>query len=133
MRIYIKMKNLFKQLMKFGLVGIVATIIDFSFLTVLTEFFYVHYLTSAAIGFIVSTLFNYIASMRYVFNSRFGPHEKRKELIIFILLSVVGLGLNQFFMWLFVEFFSIFYIFSKVLATVLVMAWNFVSRKIFIE
>ncbi len=71
--------------------------------------------------------------MRYVFNSRFGPHEKRKELIIFILLSVVGLGLNQFFMWLFVEFFSIFYIFSKVLATVLVMAWNFVSRKIFIE
>ena len=119
--------------MKFGVVGIIATVIDFVVLTILTETFGVYYLTSAAIGFIVATLFNYVASMRYVFNSRFGPHEKRKELIIFILLSVVGLGLNQFFMWLFVEFFSIFYIFSKVLATVLVMAWNFVSRKIFIE
>ena len=119
--------------MKFGVVGIVATVIDFVVLTILTETFSVHYLTSAAIGFIVATLFNYIASMRYVFNSRFGPHEKRKELIIFILLSLVGFGLNQFFMWLFVEFFSIFYIFSKVLATTLVMAWNFVSRKIFIE
>ena len=127
------MNKIFTQLMKFGIVGVVATIIDFSVLTILTEVFGVHYLASAAIGFTVSTLFNYIASMRYVFNSRFGPHEKRKELIIFILLSVVGLGLNQFFMWLFVEFFSIFYIFSKVLATVLVMAWNFVSRKIFIE
>lgn len=127
------MSKLLGQLMKFGVVGIVATVIDFVVLTILTETFSVHYLTSAAIGFIVSTLFNYIASMRYVFNSRFRPHEKRKELIIFILLSVVGLGLNQFFMWLFVEFFSIFYIFSKVLATVLVMAWNFVSRKIFIE
>ena len=127
------MNKIFTQLMKFGIVGVVATIIDFSVLTILTEVFGVHYLTSAAIGFVVSTLFNYIASMRYVFNSRFGPHEKRKELVIFILLSVVGLGLNQFFMWLFVEFFSIFYIFSKVLATVLVMTWNFVSRKLWIE
>ncbi|WP_373738837.1 GtrA family protein [Jeotgalibaca porci] len=127
------MSKLLGQLMKFGVVGIIATVIDFVVLTILTETFGVYYLTSAAIGFIVATLFNYVASMRYVFNSRFGPHEKRKELIIFILLSVVGLGLNQFFMWLFVEFFSIFYIFSKVLATVLVMAWNFVSRKIFIE
>ena len=127
------MSKLLGQLMKFGVVGIIATVIDFVVLTILTETFGVYYLTSAAIGFIVATLFNYVASMRYVFNSRFGPHEKRKELIIFILLSVVGLGLNQFFMWLFVEFFSIFYIFSKVLATVLVMTWNFVSRKIFIE
>lgn len=127
------MNKIFTQLMKFGIVGVMATIIDFSVLTILTEVFGVNYLTSAAIGFVMSTLFNYIASMRYVFNSRFRPHEKRKELIIFILLSVVGLGLNQFFMWLFVEFFSIFYIFSKVLATVLVMAWNFLSRKIFIE
>ena len=127
------MSKLLGQLMKFGVVGIVATVIDFVVLTILTETFGVYYLTSAAIGFIIATLFNYVASMRYVFNSRFGPHEKRKELIIFILLSVVGLGLNQFFMWLFVEFFSIFYIFSKVLATVLVMTWNFVSRKIFIE
>ncbi|QIK51199.1 GtrA family protein [Jeotgalibaca porci] len=127
------MSKLIGQIMKFGVVGIIATVIDFVVLTILTETFGVYYLTSAAIGFIVATLFNYVASMRYVFNSRFGPHEKRKELIIFILLSVVGLGLNQFFMWLFVEFFSIFYIFSKVLATVLVMAWNFVSRKIFIE
>ena len=127
------MSKLLGQLMKFGVVGIIATVIDFVVLTISTETFGVYYLTSAAIGFIVATLFNYVASMRYVFNSRFGPHEKRKELIIFILLSLVGLGLNQFFMWLFVEFFSIFYIFSKVLATVLVMTWNFVSRKIFIE
>ena len=127
------MSKLIGQLMKFGVVGIIATVIDFVVLTILTETFGVYYLTSAAIGFIVATLFNYVASMRYVFKSRFGPHEKRKELIIFILLSVVGLGLNQFFMWLFVEFFSIFYIFSKMLATTLVMAWNFVSRKIFIE
>lgn len=125
--------KLFAQLIKFGIVGVVATVIDFAVLTILTEFFGVHYLTSAAIGFIVSTLFNYFASMRYVFNSRFGANEKHKELMIFVVLSVVGLVLNQIFMWLFVEIVGIFYIFSKVFATTLVMGWNFVSRKIWIE
>lgn len=125
--------KLFAQLMKFGIVGVVATVIDFAVLTILTEFFGVHYLTSAAIGFIVSTLFNYFASMRYVFKSRFGANEKHKELMIFVVLSVVGLVLNQIFMWLFVEIVGIFYIFSKVFATTLVMGWNFVSRKIWIE
>lgn len=127
------MNKLFAQLMKFGIVGVVATIVDFSVLTFLTEFFGVYYLTSAAIGFVVSTLFNYFASMRYVFSSRFGVDEKHKELMIFVVLSVVGLGLNQLFMWLFVEMAGIFYVFSKVFATMLVMGWNFISRKIWIE
>lgn len=125
--------KLFAQLIKFGVVGVVATVIDFAVLTVLTEFFGVHYLTSAAVGFIVSTLFNYLASMRYVFNSRFGADEKRKELLIFVLLSVIGLGLNQFFMWLSVEVVQLFYVIAKIFATALVMGWNFVSRKIWIE
>lgn len=125
--------KLIGQLMKFGIVGVIATVIDFGVLTILTELFGVHYLTSAAIGFIISTLFNYIASMRYVFTSRFENNEKYKELFIFMVLSVIGLSLNQFFIWLLVEIVGIFYIFSKVLATALVMAWNFISRKIWIE
>lgn len=125
--------KLFAQLMKFGIVGVIATIIDFAVLTILTELFGIHYLTSAAIGFIVSTLFNYFASMRYVFTSRYGSKEKHKELMIFMALSVIGLCLNQFFMWLFVEIVRIFYVFSKVFATAMVMGWNFISRKTWIE
>lgn len=127
------MNKLFAQLMKFGIVGVVATVIDFGVLTILTEFFGVYYLTSAAIGFVVSTLFNYFASMRYVFNSRFGADERHKELLVFVVLSVIGLGLNQLFMWLFVEVAGMFYVFAKVFATTLVMGWNFISRKIWIE
>ncbi len=52
------MSKLIGQLMKFGVVGIIATVIDFVVLTILTETFGVYYLTSAAIGFIVATLFN---------------------------------------------------------------------------
>ena len=127
------MKNIISQLIKFGIVGLIATVIDFSFLTLLTEIFGVHYLSSAAIGFIVSTVFNYLASMRYVFKSRFESHEKKKELLIFLLLSMIGLFLNQFFIWLFVERIGIFYIISKIIATTIVMGWNFISRKKWLE
>lgn len=127
------MNKLMTQVAKFGLVGVFATIIDFAVLTLLTEIFNVHYLNSAAIGFVSSTLFNYVASMKFVFVSKFSKDEKNKELIIFIILSVVGLLLNQIFMWLFVTQFGIFYMISKIFATVFVMCWNFISRKVWIE
>ena len=127
------MSNILYQILKFGFVGVLATVVDFGVLTLLTEVFDIYYLVSAAIAFVVATIFNYLASMRYVFKSRFSKNEKRKELLIFIVLSLVGLGLNQVLMWFFVEKAEIYYTLSKVLATILVMGWNFISRKKWIE
>lgn len=127
------MSKIVNQILKFGVVGVLATIVDFGILTLFTEIFGVYYLASAAFAFIIATVFNYLASMRFVFKSRFRRDEKRKELFIFLVLSLVGLGLNQVLMWFFVEKVGIYYILSKVLATVLVMGWNFISRKKWIE
>lgn len=127
------MINLFKQLFKFGIVGILATIVDFGTLTLLTEVFGVFYLTSSCVAFILSTLFNYVASMKYVFKSRFTQDEKKQELLLFTVLSVIGLILNQLLMWFFVEKINVFYVLAKIFATILVMAWNFVSRKKWLE
>lgn len=127
------MSKLINQIIKFGLVGVIATVIDFGILTILTEFFGVYYLTSAAVAFIIATIFNYAASMRYVFTSRFSEHEKKKEMLIFLVLSIIGLILNQLLMWAFVDIIGIFYVIAKVFSTIIVMGWNFVSRKVWIE
>lgn len=127
------MNNLLMQLFKFGLVGVVATVLDFLFLFLLTEIFGMYYLFSAAVSFVLSTLFNYVASMRFVFNSKFTKDEKTKELLLFTILSVIGLLLNQFLMWLFVEKIALYYMLAKIVATFFVMAWNFISRKIWLE
>ena len=87
---------------------------------------------STTIAFTVSVIFNYVASMRYVF-VRKDDMSRRREFIIFVLLSVIGLVLNDVFMWLLVDFFFIDYRISKIITTVLVAIWNFVSRKIFLE
>ena len=51
------------------------------------------------VSYCVSTVFNYVASMRYVFAHREGLSRTR-EFIIFVTLSVIGLGLNEAIMWL---------------------------------
>ena len=118
--------------MKFGVVGVIAFVIDYGLLAFCTEILHINYLVSATIGFTVSVVFNYFASMRYVFTHKEGM-SKRREFIIFVILSVIGLGINNGCMWLGVEILGWHYLIVKIGATAIVMVWNFVTRKIFLD
>ena len=107
------MKKLIAQLMKFGVVGVIAFIIDYGLLALLTEAFGVNYLVSATISFTVSVVFNYVASMRYVFTHKEGM-SRRREFTIFVVLSVIGLGINNACMWAGVELLSVHYLITKI-------------------
>ncbi|WP_058986172.1 GtrA family protein [Hugonella massiliensis] len=126
------MKKLIHQFMKFGVVGIIAFFIDYGLLFVLTEFGGINYLVSATISFTASVIFNYIASMRYVFTHK-EDMSRRKEFVIFVVLSAIGLVINNVCMWAGVEIFGIHYMITKIGATAIVMVWNFVTRKIFLD
>lgn len=126
------MKKLIAQFMKFGIVGVLAFIIDYGLMILLTEAFGVPYLVSTTISFIVSVIFNYVASMRYVFKRK-DDMSRRREFIIFVALSVIGLVINDVFMWLMTDQLFIDYRFSKIVVTFIVAVWNFVTRKIFLE
>ena len=126
------MKKLFAQFMKFGVVGALAFCIDYGLLALLTEVFGVNYLVSATISFTVSVVFNYLASMRYVFTHK-EDMSRRREFVIFIILSVIGLLINNVCMWAGVELLGVHYLIVKIAATTIVMVWNFVTRKIFLD
>lgn len=126
------MKKLIAQFAKFGIVGVIAFVIDYGLMILLTEVFGVEYLISATISFIVSVVFNYAASMRYVFSSKEGM-SKRKEFVIFVVLSVIGLGINTGLLWVGQDLLGIDYRISKLVVTAIVMVWNFVTRKIFLD
>ena len=115
-----------------GVVGVIAFVIDYGLLALLTEAFGVNYLVSATISFTASVVFNYVASMRYVFTHKEGM-SRRREFIIFVVLSVIGLIINNACMWAGVELLHIHYLITKIGATAIVMVWNFVTRKIFLD
>ena len=85
------------QIIKFGIVGVIAALVDVGTLVILKELFLFDVLLSSAISFCVSVTVNYILSMTFVFKSK--NQSKIREFIIFVLLSIGGLCINQLILW----------------------------------
>lgn len=136
--------GLIGQIMRFGAVGFVCFFIDFG-ITMILKVIGVHYLAAAFTGFVVSMIANYILSFRFVF-SRKENLDRRAEFIAFVVLSVIGLGINELVIWLCID--KLYYgagflqgIISenlavaggKIIATAVVMVYNFITRKKFLS
>lgn len=127
-----KTKNLLLQMFKFLLVGGLAFVIDYVTLIICKEVFHINVLISAAIAFTVSVIINYILSVKWVFDVDKNK-SKEKNFITFIIFSIIGLGLTELIMWFGVDILKISYLIVKIIATAIVMVFNFVTRKLFLE
>lgn len=125
------MQKLLAQIMKFGIVGVIATVIDFGIMNLLHYGLGLNILIANTSGFIISLIFNYLASMKYVFAHKEGM--SRREFIIFVVLSVIGLALNDGIVLALNAGLGLEANIAKICATALVMVYNFVTRKIFLE
>lgn len=147
------MRKLLEQMIKFSFVGIVCFLIDFAISTVL---FYLLFnawnvMTRGAataaggfFGFTISVVLNYILSMKFVFERK-EDMSRKKEFVVFVILSIIGLGVNELILLgcnavyetnaFLLETFhdTLWFAASKIIATAMVMIYNFISRKIFLE
>ena len=126
------MRKLLEQIARFGVVGVIAFLIDYGVLLLLTEVVGIHYLVSAAAAFLVSVIFNYILSITFVFETD-KAQGKGTQFTLFALMSAGGLGINQVMMWLLSDGLGVPYQLSKLVATGVVMVYNFITRKCFLE
>jgi len=116
------------QLLRYTFVGGIAYAVDFGSLFFLTEVIKIHYLISAAIAFILGLLTNYTLSILWVFPRR-TLASKRMEFLIFAIIGLVGLGLNEGIIWFFTDLVHFHYLMSKVISAIVVFFWNFFARK----
>lgn len=147
------MKKLINQILKFGVVGIICFFIDFIITMAISSVLRSALamgtseaaLIGAFFGFVISVIVNYLLSMKYVFKRR-EDMDRRREFIVFVILSVIGLGINEL-----IILFCIDIVYSnwawlhnlvgatlatagaKIVATGVVMVYNFITRKIFLE
>ncbi len=127
------MKRIIRQILNFAFVGVLATVIDYLVFALLFNGLKIHYLVATILAFIISTVFNYWASMRFVFTSRYQDNQKMQEFLTFVGLSILGLMLTTILMKITVDLLMIHPNIAKILVTGLVMVFNFITRKVFIE
>lgn len=102
--------------------------LDFGILAFLTEIAGLHYLGSAAIGFAVGTSVNYTLCVVWVFSRR-RIRRKTIEYTVFLLIAIVGVGLNEILIWSFTANLDLHYLLSKIVSSSIVFVWNFLTRK----
>lgn len=130
----------FGEIIRFAFTGGACFLIEFALLKLFRDACGIPTLPAEAAAFLISTAVNFMLCLKWVF-----PEAKEKgavQKIVFLVSSVIGLGLNLALMALFGRLFGedqvIFalfgfevkmYMISKIIATAVVMVWNYFTKR----
>lgn len=114
------------EFFRFCIVGGLTFLVDYGLLFLLTSVLDVHYLWSSAWAFIVAVIVNYYLCVFFVFHQAARSFARQ---VVFVGSSLAGLGINQICMWLLVDKLALHYMLAKVVATGVVMIWNYIMKR----
>jgi putative flippase GtrA len=89
-----------------------------------------HYLVGACFGFVAGLVCNFLLSRALVFRAQEARVGRVLEFAGYALIGLVGLGLTEALLYFFTEIVLLHYMLSKVIASAIVLFWNFFARKI---
>ncbi|WP_290736519.1 MULTISPECIES: GtrA family protein [unclassified Fibrobacter] len=124
-------QNIVGQFLRYFVTGGLAFIVDFGVFSLTLYYFDVHYLVANLIGLMAGNVVNYLLSLGWVFSAEKRKMEKHRmlEITVFVIISLVGMGLNELLMLLMVGFADLNEMFSKVMSAGVVLVYNFLARK----
>lgn len=122
-----KSNNTFIQFFRYIFVGGVAFLADGGSLFLITTIG-VNYLISVIFAFVIGLVVNYGLSKLLVFEN--SNVNGKIEFLVYGIIGVIGLGFTEIIMYVLTEIAGLYFMVSKVIATIIVLVWNFVARKI---
>ena len=117
------------KFLKFCVVGVSGTAIDFGLTWLCKEIFKIPKFLANAIGFVVAATNNYILNRIWTWGST--SDQVGVEYVKFFTESLIGLGLNTLILYIFNEKIKLNFYVSKIIATGVVMLWNFFANNFF--
>ncbi|BCX15617.1 MAG: hypothetical protein KatS3mg097_509 [Candidatus Parcubacteria bacterium] len=122
-----KLKEEFKKFVLYGIGGLVALLINLSLAYIFTEKLRLFYLLSAICSYLLSLIFNFFFQAFITFKTKRELFFKR--LVGFYSFQTLGLLLYSILVFVFTEWFKIFYLLSIILSSALVYIFNFLFSR----
>jgi len=117
----------FYPFIKYSLVGVTGTIVDLAALYLLVEYAHLDVLFAATISFLFAVVNNFTWNKFWTFKDK--STNYRKQFIKFLIVSCVGLALTLSCMYVLVNMLFIWYMYAKVITSMIVLIWNFLGNK----
>lgn len=117
------------QFFRYAFVGGWATVADWGVFALFNKVINLHYLISAPFAFLMGLTVNYLLSKKFVFSGEKNEHQSSTEFIVYCIIGVIGLLMTMIIMYLLTEFIGFLPMVSKIIATAIVLVWNFLARK----
>lgn len=118
------------KFVRFSGVGIPAFLIDYLLLMWLSQAWGMNTVLAGTISFVVSMIFNYVASMKFVYTHR-DDLSRQREFVMFAVLATIGCGINALVIWAgkcLVGTAPFELTATKLVSACIVTVWNFFSR-----
>lgn len=115
------------QVSRFLVVGAFSFLIEFLVFAVLVDSFYIKYTEANLPAMSISVVCNYFLTKMFVFEG--GRYNGRMTFLLFVVFTIFGLGLNQFFLWFLVEHGDVNIKLSKFIAVGLASVFNYFTKK----
>lgn len=126
-----KSRSLSTEVFRYLIVGGLSFVADYVLFIALTALVGWHYLVSSTTSFVVGLMVNYLLSIYWVFPAK-KLTSRLAEFSLFALIGGLGLVISNVLLWLLVDGAGIHYALSKLVATFIVLGWNFGVRKWFL-
>ena len=114
------------KFIKFAIVGFTGVFVDFGTTYICKEWLKIHKYVSNSIGFTLAATSNYFLNRIWTFKSQ--DPNIALEYGEFLLISLIGLGINNFILWIIHERLKQNFYLSKLFAIGVVTVWNFLAN-----
>lgn len=111
------------RFVRFGIVGASGMVVDFAITWLCKEKLRWNKYVSNSLGFITAATNNYVWNRLWTFESQ--NEAVAREYLSFLVISVIGLGINNLVIYLLHERLKLNFYLSKLIAIGIVTLWNF--------
>jgi len=116
-----------KQFFRFCLIGVFNTSLIFYIYFLLTRKLHLYYLLANTICFFIGVTVSFFLNKKWTFRNK--ERQTHRQYLKFWLMALCGLGLNAIIIFLLVDYAHLYDFFAMVIATGIILFWNFFMGK----